>query len=71
MTAEITRVFDLLKYSLEKPKQEFVNGKINGKWVNYSTAEFCDAVDHLSRGLIKTGIIKGARVAVMSHNRPE
>ena len=71
MTAEITRVFDLLKYSLEQPKQEFVNGKINGKWVNYSTAEFCDAVDHLSRGLIKTGVIKGARVAVMSHNRPE
>lgn len=71
MAAEITRVFDLLKYSLEKPKQEFVNGKIHGKWVNYSTAEFCDAVDHLSRGLIKVGMAKGGRVAVMSHNRPE
>jgi len=71
MAAEITRVFDLLKHNLAKPKQEFINGKINGKWVNYSTTEFCDAVDQLSRGLIKAGIDKGGRVAVMSHNRPE
>lgn len=71
MAAEITRVFDLLRSSLEKPEQEFINGKINGKWVNYSTEEFCDTVDNLSRGLIKAGIDKGGRVAVMSHNRPE
>ncbi|RZK89734.1 MAG: long-chain fatty acid--CoA ligase [Pedobacter sp.] len=71
MAAAITRVFDLLKFSLEQPQQEFINGKIAGKWVNYSTEEFCDAVDNLSRGLINQGIGKGARVAVMSHNRPE
>lgn len=71
MAAEITRVFDLLRFSLQNPRQEFINGKLNGKWVNYSTAEFCDAVDNLSRGLIKKGITKGSRVAVMSHNRPE
>lgn len=71
MAAEIKRVFDLLKYSLENPKQEFISGKINGKWINYSTADFCTAVDNLSRGLIKQGIGKGGRVAVMSHNRPE
>ncbi|WP_412466236.1 AMP-dependent synthetase/ligase [Pedobacter sp. KLB.chiD] len=71
MAAEIKRVFDLLKYSLENPKQEFISGKINGKWINYSTVDFCNAVDNLSRGLIKQGIGKGGRVAVMSHNRPE
>ncbi|MFD2583355.1 AMP-dependent synthetase/ligase [Pedobacter vanadiisoli] len=71
MAAEIKRVFDLLKYSLENPKDEFISGKINGKWINYSTADFCNAVDNLSRGLIKQGIKKGGRVAVMSHNRPE
>ncbi|MCZ4245246.1 AMP-dependent synthetase/ligase [Pedobacter punctiformis] len=71
MAAEIKRVFDLLKYSLEHPKKEFINGKIKGKWVNYSTEEFCTAVDALSKGLIKKGIGKGGRVAVMSHNRPE
>ncbi|MEH3114091.1 AMP-dependent synthetase/ligase [Pedobacter terrae] len=71
MAAEIKRVFDLLKYSLENPKQEFISGKVNGKWINYSTVDFCNIVDHLSRGLIKQGIGKGGRVAVMSHNRPE
>lgn len=71
MAAEIKRVFDLLKYSLEKPKEDFVSGKIKGEWVNYSTVAFCEAVDHLSRGLISIGIRKDSRVAVMSHNRPE
>ena len=71
MAAAIKRVFDLLKYSLEQPQQEFINGKINGKWINYSTAEFCEVTDNLSRGLIRQGIGKGGRVAVMSHNRPE
>ncbi|MCX2433363.1 AMP-dependent synthetase/ligase [Pedobacter sp. GR22-10] len=71
MAAEIKRVFDLLKYSLEKPKDDFVSGKIKGKWVNYSTVAFCEAVDHLSRGLISVGMAKESRVAVMSHNRPE
>jgi long-chain acyl-CoA synthetase len=71
MAAAITRVFDLLRHSLQNPKQEFINGKINGKWINYSTEAFCEAVDYLSKGLIKQGIGKGGRVAVMSHNRPE
>jgi len=71
MAADIKRVFDLLKYSLEQPKQEFISGKIKGEWVHYSTEAFCDCVDNLSRGLVKQGIGKGGRVAVMSHNRPE
>lgn len=71
MAAAIKRVFDLLKYSLEEPQQEFISGKINGKWINYSTESFCEVADHLSRGLISQGIDKGGRVAVMSHNRPE
>ncbi len=37
----ITRVFDLLPYSLEKfPKDDFVNGKKAGKWNSYSTLQF-------------------------------
>jgi len=71
MATEIRRVFDLLKYSLEHPMQEFISGKIKGNWINYSTEDFCAAVDHLSRGLIKLGIAKGGRVGVMSQNRPE
>lgn len=68
----ITRVFDLLKYNLEKfPKEEFVSGKVNGEWKKYGTGDFCRTVDDLSRGLTGIGIGKGSRVAVMSHNRPE
>jgi long-chain acyl-CoA synthetase len=72
MSATITRVFDLLKYNLDHfPKDEFINGKINGKWKIYSTKKFCQTVDQLSCALIKKGIGKGDRVAVMSPNRPE
>ncbi|WP_443945875.1 AMP-dependent synthetase/ligase [Pedobacter sp. AW1-32] len=71
MAAEIKRVFDLLKYSMERPQQQFINGKVNGKWINYSTEAFCEAVDNLSRGLIKSGVARESRVGVMSHNRPE
>lgn len=72
MSVKITRVFDLLKYNLENfPKDEFVSGKINGKWHKYSTAQFCKEVDWLSSGLTAKGVAKGSRVAVMSANRPE
>ncbi|MGY3052929.1 long-chain acyl-CoA synthetase [Pedobacter sp. UYEF25] len=71
MNENVTRVFDLLKHSLDTPKLEFVSGKLAGKWINYSTESFCKTVDKLSRGLVKQGIGKGGRVAVMSHNRPE
>jgi long-chain acyl-CoA synthetase len=72
MSVKITRVFDLLKHNLENfPKDEFVSGKINGKWHKYSTAQFCKEVDWLSCGLTTKGVLKGSRVAVMSANRPE
>ncbi|WP_316811239.1 long-chain fatty acid--CoA ligase [Pedobacter heparinus] len=72
MAATVTRVFDLLQYNLEKfPKEEFVSGKVNGKWLKYSTQKFSETVDALSRGLIEIGIGKASRVAVMSANRPE
>ena len=72
MAATITRVFDLLQYNLEQfPKEEFISGKVSGTWLKYSTRQFCDKVDALSRGLIDKGIGKASRVAVMSHNRPE
>lgn len=72
MSTSITRVFDLLPYNLENfPKEEFISGKIKGKWEKYSTKHFCEVTDNLSRGLTTLGIKKGSRVAVMSHNRPE
>lgn len=72
MSKAITRVFDLLPYNLENfPKQEFISGKVKGSWKKYSTQEFCEITDNLSRGLTTLGVGKGSRVAVMSPNRPE
>lgn len=72
MKPQVSRVFDLLKHNLELyPKQEFISGKINGEWHKYSTTQFCDTTNVLSKGLVKIGVSKGTRVAVMSANRPE
>jgi long-chain acyl-CoA synthetase len=72
MPVTVTRVFDIIRYNLENfPKAEFVSGKINGVWKNYSTQQFSDTVDNLSKGLIGLGMGKGSRIAVMSPNRPE
>ncbi len=70
--SRIKRVFDLLQFNLDNfPKDNFVGGKQAGKWVSYSTHEFNELVDHLSRGLINKGMGKGSKIAVMSPNRPE
>ncbi len=72
MSISVTRVFDLLKYNQEKfSKEEFISGKINGEWVKYSTQNFCEVTDNLSKGLTTLGIGKGSRVAIMATNRPE
>ena len=72
MPVAVTRVFDLIKYNLENfPKDEFISGKVKGTWKKYSTQQFADAADHLSKGLVGLGTKKGSRIAVMSSNRPE
>ena len=68
----MTRVFDLLAFNRHHfPKEEFICGKVDGKWIKYSTLDFCDTVDALSCGLLAQGVGKGSRVAIMSSNRPE
>lgn len=72
MSASPSRIFDLLAQAKEKyNKPILVAGKANGKWTNYSTDRFAEIVDRLSRGLIRQGMGKGDKVALMSANRPE
>lgn len=72
MSASPSRVFDLLAQAKEKyNKPILVAGKYNGKWTNYSTDQFSEIVDQLSKGLLHQGIGKGDKVALMSANRPE
>lgn len=53
------------------PKKDAFTQKENGKWVSLSSQEFIDKANCLSAGLLKIGIKKGDRIAVISNNRTE
>jgi len=68
----ITRNFDILANL--KTNHNFpigIAGKKNGKWTHYSTNEYAEIVDNISYGLLKQGIERGDKVAIISTNRPE
>ncbi len=69
---EVTRLFDLLPYQLQRnPKADCLANKVNGQWVKYSTQEVIDIVNKISLGLLKAGIKKDDKIAIISPNRPE
>jgi long-chain acyl-CoA synthetase len=66
------RVFDILKYQLDNyPKADALANKVNGQWVTYSTAQYQEFANKISVALIKHGIVKDDKVAIISPNRPE
>ena len=68
----ITRNFDLLAHLKENHNFDIaISGKRHGKWTNYSTNEYVENVDNISYGLLKLGIGRGDKVAIVSTNRPE
>lgn len=75
----ITRLFDFLQHTLEHtPKDDFVNEKVNGKWISYSTANTVELINKLTAGLMKLGLSgngmdveKQDKIALISKNRPE
>jgi long-chain acyl-CoA synthetase len=69
---EITRIFDLLPYQLDKFPQEIALAeKVNGVYKGYSTKYFTEEADAISKGLIALGIQKEDKVAVISWNCPQ
>ncbi len=69
---DVTRLFEVLKFQEEKyPQQDCLNYKYDGKWRNYSTSEVNTIVNNVSKALIKAGIKKDDKVAIISSNRPE
>ncbi len=69
---EISRVFDLLEYQSENyPKTDAVSAKINGKWVKYSTQSVIEQSNLVALGLLRLGIGKDDKVAIISESRPE
>jgi long-chain acyl-CoA synthetase len=69
---EFKRLFDLLDYQVKAfPKDDALACKINGSWKKYSSQEYATTADKLSTGLLKLGIQKEDKVAIVSPNRPE
>jgi long-chain acyl-CoA synthetase len=67
-----TRLFDLLPLYLEKyNKEDALANKVNGQWIKYSTQDLIKNANQISLGLLKMGIGKGDKIAIISPNRPE
>lgn len=72
MATTVSRVFDLLDYNkTNHHTQDILASKVSGKWKTHSIEDFIAYANDISRGLLKLGINKGNKVAVMSPNRPE
>ncbi|NRD23968.1 long-chain fatty acid--CoA ligase [Winogradskyella litoriviva] len=70
---EITRLFDFPYYQLtHKPNKSALVTKYNGKWTPISTQEYVDKANSISRALLRLGIKKDDKIAVISTtNRTE
>src|SRR2546423_765024 len=60
-----------LRAVLKHGKQDALNHKIGGKWINISAETFVDRVQNVALGLVELGIKPGDRIALLSENRPE
>ena len=67
------RLFDLIPRFVEKfgHKDCIFAGKVNGQWVKYNGQEFSKMTNSISLGLLKIGVKKGDRVALIATNCPE
>ena len=67
-----TRVFDLLETCVKPLNKEDVFAcKIQGNWRKYSAQEVIDTVNKVSLGLLKLGVKRDDKIALISNNRPE
>src|SRR6478609_2883740 len=65
----VTRLFDFPYYQLEKYNlQDTFTQKENGVWVKTSTQQYIDKANAISRGLLRMGILKNDKIAVISSN---
>jgi long-chain acyl-CoA synthetase len=73
MTKLPTRLFDFIYHQEQQyPQEKCYTFKKSGKWNSISTKEFLEQSNTVSRALLKLGIKKGDKIAVISsNNRPE
>ena len=66
---KITRLFDFPYYQLEKNNiPNCLVTKCDGKWVATSTQEYIDNANTISRALLRLGIQKDDKIAIISTN---
>ncbi len=66
---QITRLFDFPYYQLEKfNRPDALVTKQNGVWIKTSTQEYIDKANAISRGLLKMGVNKNDKIALISSN---
>ena len=64
-----TRLFDFPRHQLSNgPLDVMMTMPNGGNPISYSTAEFVEEMDRVSRGLISMGLQAGDKVALISHN---
>ena len=70
---ETTRIFDIPRYQLrEKPLADALVTRRAGVYEKTSTREYIGQVDRLSRGLLRIGVKRRDKIAIISHtNRTE
>jgi long-chain acyl-CoA synthetase len=69
---DVRRSFDILANQLAKfPQSDALAGKIDGGYVPLSSQQVQDQANLVSLGLLKIGLKKGDKVAIISMNRPE
>lgn len=74
-----SRLFDVIAFQLEKyPKEDMLAGKVDGKWIKYSTQAVADTTLQFASGLLQLGITRGDgthegknKIVIISRNRPE
>ena len=67
------RLFDLVPRYIEKYgyKDCLFAGKVNKQWVKYDGKKFYEITNSISYGLLKLGVKKGDRIALIANNAPE
>lgn len=66
---QITRLFEFPYHQLEKFNlSDALVTKYNGEWVKTSTKEYLDKANAISRGLIRLGVNKNDKIAIISSN---
>ena len=65
----ITRLFDFPYFQLEKYNlKDALVTKYDGQWIKTSTQEYLDKANALSRGLLRLGVNKNDKIAIISSN---